>query len=237
MMRLFLIAAMLLLAGCTPEPKGDSYFPLQVGSRWTYDLTSDIDGAISHDTQVSSVPRTIDYASGDQVFVRRAEVEGGIGVEYWLRHDKVGISRIAQRTDVDEIAKLDPNARTVLKLPLTVGASWMVPTQTFVIGPKTDLGQRDIKMPKVLMTNVVEGMEEEVTVPAGTFKHCARVIGNGILPLYLDAVQGFKDIPIVNREWYCKGVGLVKVERVEQLSSTLFSGGMITMELTSYELP
>ena len=237
MMRLSLIAALLLLAGCTPEPKGDSYFPLQVGSNWTYDLTSDIDGTISHDTQVISVPRTIDYASGDQVFVRRAEIEGGIGVEYWLRHDKVGIARIAQRTDVDEIAKLDPNARTVLKLPLTVGASWMVPTQTFVIGPKTDLGQRDIKMPKVLMTNVVEGMEEEVTVPAGTFKHCARVIGNGILPLYLDAVQGFKDIPIINREWYCKGVGLVKVERVEALSSTLFSGGKITMELTSYELP
>ncbi len=87
------------------------------------------------------------------------------------------------------------------------------------------------------MTNVVEAMDEVVTVPAGTFKDCARVVGNGILPLYLDAVQGFKDIPIVNREWYCKGVGLVKVERVEELSSALFSGGKITMELSSFELP
>lgn len=237
MMRLSLLAAAVLLAGCSPEPKGDSYFPLSVGSSWTYDLTSDIDGAITHETQVSSVPRTIDYEGGDQVIVRRAEMVGGIGVEYWLRRDKVGIARIAQRTDVDEIAKLDPNARTVLKLPLTVGGSWMVPTQTFVIGPKTDLGQRDLKMPKVLMTNVVEAMDEVVTVPAGTFKDCARVVGNGILPLYLDAVQGFKDIPIINREWYCKGVGLVKVERVEELSSNFFSGGKITMELKDFELP
>lgn len=236
MMRLTIVAAAVLLAGCSPEPKGDSYFPLSVGSSWTYDLTSDIDGAITHETQVSIVPRTIDYEGGDQVIVRRAEMVGGIGVEYWLRRDKVGIARIAQRTDLDEIAKLDPNARTVLKLPLTIGGSWMVPTQTFVIGPKTDLGQRDLKMPKVLMTNVVEAMDDVVTVPAGTFKECARVVGNGILPLYLDAVQGFKDIPIINREWYCKGVGLVKVERVEELSSNFFSGGKITMELSDFEL-
>ena len=237
MMRLLSMAAMLLLAGCSHEPTGESYFPLNVGSSWTYDVTSDIDGVVNHHTQFSSVPRTIDYEGGDQVFVRRAEIVGGIGVEYWLRKDKVGISRIAIRTDVEEQAKLDPNARTVLKLPLTVGSSWMVPSQPFAIGPKTDLGQGDMKMPKVLMTHVVEAMEEEVTVPAGTFKHCARIIGNGMLPLYLDAVQGFKDIPIISREWYCKGVGLVKLEREEILFSNFFSAGTIKMELTEFELP
>ena len=236
-MRISLLAAAILVAGCSPAPKGESYFPLNVGASWTYDITNNIDGTVSHETQVNSVPRTIDYVGGDQVYVRRAEMPGGIGVEYWLRKDKIGIARIAHRTDADEQAQLDPNARTVLKLPLTVGGSWMVPSQPFVIGPKTDLGQRDIKMPKVLMTNVVEALNETVTVPVGTFKDCARVVGNGMLPLYLDAVQGFKDIPIINREWYCKGVGLVKVERVEQLSSNFFSGGTITMELTAFELP
>ena len=65
----------------------------------------------------------------------------------------------------------------------------------------------------------------------------ARVVGNGILPLYLDAVQGFKDIPIISREWYCKGVGLVKLEREEILFSNFFSAGTIKMELTEFELP
>ncbi len=237
MKRLTLIAAALLAAGCSREPSGDSYFPLDIGARWQYDVASDINGVLTHDTYITRVDRTIDYEGGDQVWVRRVEAPGNIGIEYWLRKDKVGIARIAKRTDVEEQAKLDSNARTVLKLPVTAGASWMVPTEPFVIAPKTDLGQRELKMPKVLMTYTIEAVDETVTVPAGTFKNCARAVGVGNLPLYIDAVQGFTDIPITNREWYCKGVGLVKVERDEPLTSILWSGGKITMELTEYELP
>jgi hypothetical protein len=57
------------------------------------------------------------------------------------------------------------------------------------------------------------------------------------MPLFVDAVRGFVDLTLTNREWYCKGVGLVKVERDEPLSSMLWSGGKITMELTEFELP
>ncbi len=237
MKRLTLIAAALLAAGCSREPSGDSYFPLEIGARWTYDVASDVNGVLTHDTYLASVDRTIDYVSGDQVWVRRVESPGNIGIEYWLRKDKVGIARIAKRTDVEEQAKLDSNARTVLKLPVTLGASWMVPTEPFVIAPKTDLGQREVKMPKVLMSYTIDAVDQTVTVPAGTFKNCARAVGTGNLPLYIDAVQGFTDVPITNREWYCKGVGLVKVERDEPLTSILWSGGKITMELTEFELP
>ncbi len=236
--RLTLVATVLLAAGCSKNaPQGESYFPLDVGARWEYDVASDINGTLTRQTYVATVDRTIDYAGGDQVYVRRVEVPGNIGVEYWLRKDKVGIARIAKRTDVEEQAKLDPNARTVIKVPLALGASWMVPSEPFIVAPKTDLGQREIKMPKVMMTNNVEAMDETVTVPAGTFKNCAKVVGNGSLPLYADAVQGFKDVPVLNIEWYCKGVGLVKVERQEDIVSPLWSSGKITMELTDFKLP
>lgn len=237
MTRLTLIAAALLAAGCSSQPQGDSYFPLDIGARWEYDVASDINNTLTRETYVATVDRTIDYEGGDQVYVRRIEVPGSIGIEYWLRKDKVGIARIAKRSDIDEQARLDPNARIVLKLPVTLGASWMVPSEPFVVAPKTDLGQREVKMPKVLMTYTVEAVDETVTVPAGTYKDCARIVGLGNLPLYLDAVQGFTDIPITNREWYCKGVGLVKVEREEPLSSMLWSGGKITMELTDFKMP
>lgn len=237
MSRLTLIAAALVAAGCSSEPQGDSYFPLEVGAEWEYDVAHDINGILTRETYNISVARTIDHADGSQVWVRRVEVPGSIGVEYWLRKDKVGIARIAQRIDIESQAKLDQNARTVLKLPLTVGTSWMVPTQPFAVAPKTELGQRQAKMPKVLMSYTVEAMDQTVSVPAGTFKQCARVVGVGILPLHIDAVQGFSDIPITNREWYCKGVGLVKVEREEPLTSILWSGGSVKMELTHFDLP
>lgn len=236
--RLTIVAAALLAAGCSkPEPHGESYFPLDVGAQWEYDVASDISGTLTHETYITRVDRTIDYSNGDQVFIRRVEVPGNIGVEYWLRKDKVGISRIAKRTDVEEQAKLDPNARTVIKVPLTQGASWMVPSEPFIVLPKGDLGLKEVKMPKVLMSYTVEAMDETVTVPAGTFQHCAKVSGTGSLPLYADAVQGFKDVPVQNTEWYCKGVGLVKVERREDIVSPLWSSGKIVMELTDFKLP
>ena len=237
MKRLSLISAMLVLAGCSQSlPVGDSYFPLPVGAAWEYDVTSDINNNLTHDTYILSVDRTVDTDTGE-VIVRRVEVPGSIGIEYWLRQEKDRVIRIAQRIDADEQAKLDSNPRVVLKLPVTVGATWMVPTDTFVIAPKVEMGMGTTKMPKVLMTYTVEAVDETVAVPAGTFKSCARVTGNGNMALYVDAVQGFRDIPVVNREWYCKGVGLVKVERTELLQSAYYSSGKITMALTEFKLP
>ena len=237
MKRLSLIPAVFVLAGCSQSvPVGDSFFPLTVGATWEYDVASDINNILTHDTYVLSVDRTVDTENGE-VFVRRVEVPGSIGIEYWLRQQKDSITRIAQRIDADEQAKLDRNPRVVLKLPVTVGATWMVPTDTFIIAPKFEMGMGTTKMPKVLMTYTVEAVDETVAVPAGTFKSCARVTGNGSMALYVDAVQGFRDIPVVNREWYCKGVGLVKVERTELLQSAYYSSGKITMELTEFKLP
>ena len=236
--RLTLVAAALLAAGCSNNaPQGDSYFPLDVGARWEYDVASDISGTLTHQTYITSVDRTIDYTGGDQVFVRRVDVPGTVGVEFWLRKDAQGISRIAKRTDIEEQAKLDANARTVIKLPLAKGVEWMVPTEAFIVLPKGDLGLKDLKMPKILMSYSVEAVDETLTVPAGTFKNCAKVVGNGNLPLYADAVTGFKDVPVQSTEWYCKGVGLVKLERKEDIVSPLWNSGKIVMELTDFRLP
>lgn len=237
MTRLTMIAAALLAAGCSGSPQGDSYFPLDVGARWEYDVASDIDNTLTHKTYVASVDRIVENEAGEEIFVRRIEAPSEVGIEFWLRKDKAGIVRIAKRVDVEEQAKLDRDPRMVLKTPLAQGASWMVPSEPFIIGPKTDLGLREVKMPKVLMNYTVEAIDETVTVPAGTFKHCARAVGVGMMPLFVDAVQGFVNLTLTNREWYCKGVGLVKVERDEPLNSMLWSGGKVTMALTEYKLP
>jgi hypothetical protein len=237
MMRLTLLASALLVAGCSKSPQGDSFFPLDVGARWEYDVASDIDNTLTHKTMVASVDRTVENEAGDEIFVRRVEAPAEIGIEFWLRKDKNGIVRIAKRVDVEGQAKLDRDPRMVLKMPLAQGATWMVPSEPFIIAPKEGLGVRDVKMPKVMMNYTIEAIDDTVTVPAGTFKNCARAVGYGMLPLFVDAVQGFVNLTLTNREWYCKGVGLVKVERDEPLNSMLWSGGKITMALTEYKLP
>jgi hypothetical protein len=73
-----------------------------------------------------------------------------------------------------------------------------------------------------------------VETPAGKFEGCLRVAGEAKIKLYVDALFMWRDIPLFSTEWYCPGVGLVKVERVETSPSKFMLGGRMTLELTQW---
>lgn len=225
----------ILVAACGRQSDTTSYFPLAPHSEWTYEVTTDIDDATHKSVQVI---RTLDARrhDGKPIAVRRSEIDASIGVEYWLRETPESIERIAQRTDLQDEAVFDPSPRTVLKLPLKAGGTWAAPSVAYTILRKSEY-PRELKYGKpVSMTYNVEALDEEVTVPAGTFRHCARVKGLAELTLYTDPVSGFRKVPITTTEWYCPGVGLTKLERVEPLSTSFFSGGSVKMVLSDYRI-
>lgn len=231
-----LIALAALLAGCGHRADTASYFPLEDGARWDYRVTTDIDGGTQEDTQTIRVlgNRTLD---GDPIVVRRSELGANVGVEYLLRATPHAIERVAQRTDLQDVAIRDDKPRTVLPLPLKVGATWMTPTVPYVILRRRE-SPRELKYSKQMpMQYTVETLDDKVSVPAGNFEHCARVRGVADVTLYTDGVSGFRKVPLVTTEWYCRGVGLVKLERVEKLDTLYFSGGRVVMALADYELP
>jgi hypothetical protein len=234
-MRRLGLAACMLLAGCKPA-QDNSYFPLAPGARWTYSVQTDADGDSRRQQQTISV---LDERRFDSkpLFIRRSETPGNIGIEYWLRAQPDGIVRIAQRMDLEEIATLDAAPRTVLKLPLAVGASWRTPTVPYTVMRKNEY-PREVKYGRgMLMAYTVEALDEKLTVPAGSFEHCARVVGQAELTLFTDPVRGFNKVPVTTIEWYCRGVGLVKLERVESLATMFYTGGKVIMELVEYSVP
>ena len=230
------IAACALLAGCKPGQDSTSYFPLDPGARWTYSVLTEGDGAASRRQQTISVLDERRY-DGKPLFIRRSETADNIGIEYWLRAQPDGIVRIAQRMDLEEQATLDPAPRTVLRLPLAIGASWSAPTVPYTVMRKNEY-PREVKYSRGMpMAYTVEAMDEKVTVPAGSFEHCARVVGRAELTLFTDPVRGFNKVPVSTTEWYCRGVGLVKLERVETLATMFYTGGKVVMELVEYKVP
>ena len=64
-----------------------------------------------------------------------------------------------------------------------------------------------------------------------TLQPCLRVEGQARLNLYTDPVNGFSDVPLISREWYCQNVGLVKFEREERVPSGFIMGGMVSAEV------
>jgi hypothetical protein len=223
-----------VLVACHAPAPGDEYFPLAAGHRWQYDQRIERENlVVEHDTVelVTAGRETVAGLDGGPAWRRRS----ASGVDYWLRSDASGIYRVATKSDVDAEARPDPVRRYVLKRPLSVGTTWQAATTAYLLRRRQEF-PREIRHshPQVPMHYVIEALGERLSTRAGRFEDCLRVRGDARLRLFADPVQGWRDMPLTTREWYCKGVGLVRLEREEPAASTFLTGGRLVLELTAW---
>lgn len=225
-----LCVATLLLCGCGSDA-GPALFPLAPGWVWTYRVSTALEN--NTDTRESLTLRTLAHETldGQRTFRRRSDT----GADYWLRVDETGIYRVASKNDLEATPVRDPAPRYVLKMPLAVGTQWQATSTAYLLQRRSDF-PREIRHshPNVPMTYRIAATAESVATPAGKFDACVRVLGEGVVRIYADAVVGWRDMPLTTHEWYCPGVGLVKLERDEPARSTYLIGGHVTMELVQW---
>lgn len=233
MSRALLLASM-VLTGCGRTPESQSWFPLEAGHRWTYTVTTR-SGADTSERE-SLTLRTLGSATlvlDDQpAWQRRSDS----GVNYWLRADASGIVRVASKSDMQADPVADAPGRFVLKAPFVVGTQWQAPTTAYLL-MRTAEYPREIKHshPNIPMTYEIEAVSDVVRTPAGSFSPCLRVRGSATVKIFVDAITGYRDQPLTTLEWYCRGVGLVKLERSEPSTSPMLVGGSRTLELESWQ--
>jgi hypothetical protein len=228
-----LTPVMLLLAACGSSPGDDALFPLAKGKRWTYRVSTVIDEAESTQRETLVLDnRGSDTIDGAASWRRRSDA----GIEYWLRSDATGIYRIASRNPLEREPQLDKPRRYVLQKPYAVGTEWEAPTTAYVLARKNEVPREVRYIHKAFpMHYRIEALAEKVKTPAGEFEGCLRVAGRAEIRLYVDAMFQWRDIPLTTVEWYCPGVGLVKLERKEASPTKFMVGGTVTMELTSWQ--
>ena len=228
-----LTPVMLLLAACGSSPSDDTLFPLAEGKRWTYRVSTAIDEAESTQRETLVLAnRGSDTIDGAPSWRRRSDT----GIEYWLRSDATGIYRIASRNPLEREPQLDKPRRYVLQKPYAVGTEWEAPTTAYVLARKNEVPREVRYIHKAFpMHYRIEALAEKVKTPAGEFEGCLRVAGRAEIRLYVDAMFQWRDIPLNTLEWYCPGVGLVKLERKEASPTKFMVGGTVTMELTSWQ--
>lgn len=233
-----LLLAMLVLAqaGCQRAATGDSLFPLEAGHRWTYRVVTVLDDGSNSSERETLTLRTLGsetLAIDDRpAYRRRSET----GIDYWLRADASGIYRVASKTDLDEAPRKDEAPRFVLKAPFLAGTQWQAATAPYLLMRRNEF-PREIRHshPSVPMAYRIESQDEAVDVPAGHFDRCLRVKGSASVRLYADPVKGWIDMPLTTVEWYCPGVGLVRLERSEPARTAYVTGGTRTLELESWQ--
>ena len=230
---LLLLFTVLLLPACADKPLGDALFPLAEGHRWTYRVNTaiDEDGSVREET-LTLANRGLETIDGGAAWKRRSDS----GIDYWHRSDASGIYRVAAKGPLDVAPQADNPRRYVLRQPLAVGTAWEAPTLTYVLARKNEVPHalRHVIKP-VPMNYRVAALAETVQTPAGRFENCVRVDGRAEIRLYVDALFQWRQIPLEAREWYCPGVGLVKLERKEPSPTKFMVGGTVTMELVAWQ--
>lgn len=218
--------ALALLAGCSGQDMGNEWFPLREGSEQTLAVSYALDEPREAETWTMRVTEPETFRD-QRVSVRHHSA----GVSFYLKVDEKGVRRVAIRTDIDNEPTADAEPVWVLKAPYQVGTEWITPTVPYLIQRKNE-HPRDLKYThKALMTWRIEAVDDKVQLADGSeLQPCLRVVGEARLNLYTDPVNGFTDVPLISREWYCKGMGLVKLQREEKVPKGFLTGGVLRAE-------
>lgn len=216
-----------LLGGCSGRDMGNEWFPLRAGDEQLLLVSYQMDEPREPEEWIMRVRKPLVFQD-QPVAVRHHSA----GVSYYLKADELGVRRVATRTDIDDQPTAEEEPVWVLKAPYQVGSEWTSTTVPYLLQRKNE-HPRDLKYShRAQMTWRIESVDDTVTLAHGRqLKPCLRVVGLARLNLYTDPVNGFTDVPLIQREWFCKGEGLVKLEREERVAAGFMTGGMLSAEL------
>jgi len=227
------LLGLLLLSGCDKPSSENPLFPLVKGQAWTYQIETVYDApdakTVKYTMQMKNLG-SAEFSDGSTAWIRRSSM----GHEYWLRNTAQSISRVAMKSPLKERAVMDEEETVVLPNPLTVGASWITTTVPYILRRRNEQPADFRYLPKyqkLPITFTVMELDVALETPVGRFKGCARIEGKLDILLWNDDAFAFKPNHLIQQEWYCPGVGLAQVERVEPTTSKLLQGGVMRMKL------
>jgi hypothetical protein len=214
-------------------------YSLAPGTRWIYDTTQEIVQIIGSKTNVTHVTGTVEEEifpapahyrqNGDTVLSRSISKEqretdsgmdesggGTVLILEWRRGD---LYLHGGRTWIDgsysEGMNLYQPALLYLKSSAHPGEAWTVGTQKNV----------GFDLP----TTAVMEVPETVTVPAGTFTNCLKVVYKSAIESLINETR-VESGNLQDTIWYTKGVGVVKEHQISTITFATKEGRTLDLE-------
>jgi hypothetical protein len=226
-------------AGQTAQGPGDigNYFPFEDGISWKYQVAVQIDGQppINYNNTVQ-INGTHDTGSGVMatVFHETNPSNSGIAEDDYLVKDGRAITNYGSSDVTDFLApQLVPYQEYLF--PLRVGASFVAfNKRSLDLGE--DWGNDGINEKVNINATVTVSEFEDVTVPAGSYVDCAKIIAVvTFVVTFSDDGSMYRQTSTVT-EWYAPGIGAVKRMTTHQVPGTGYSETHTT-ELISFVRP
>jgi len=214
MKKLTLVISVLFLLTLTSTLFADDYLPLKKGLKRTYSINGETTKIVENFEErklgkKKVVPQKIDV-NGTTSFI-------------FIRDTKKGQILFAQQ-DADAAEPTILEEEIYLNKDLKSGNTWERDYNTTLM-------MESVTVP---LTYEVQKGKETVTVSAGTFDKCIKVVATGEIEKE-KGLFGTVKLTIVKTEWYADKVGLVKSVTKKTGNHMLVGEEETIMQLTSYE--
>ncbi len=220
------------LIGCSDN--NNTYYPLGKIKSWSYKIE------IQPEVEKKTVYKKINLSLGK----KNLEINGVKSSVYpFLREDgsiffykalSNGIFRMGSAFAKDKKINAENKKRLVLPSPQRIGDKWSVGSKTYLILKRYPY--YDYRATTNFKINYeIISKNEIISTPMGKFKDCLLVRGLGKTKFIGDSEIGSISISISSKEWYAKGIGLIKSIRVESTDSDLFGTTKMTQILENYK--
>ncbi len=210
-----------------------NYFPMTVGSTWTYSGIDSITGqtpvaytdisTITGTTTINGIPAIV-WHDSNQWNAGKPEDD------YYVK-DSNGLIYLGSNEISIMVRQLIPYWE--VKFPLTAGSGYVLWNKTGLdFGEDADNDGINETLDAYATVTVLSS-SETVTVPAGTFTNCVKIEVNELLTVTLSQTKATIPFTGIVDLWTAPGVGIVK------LSEVITGGGnneTKTEELTSYAI-
>jgi len=225
------LVLILFITSCSEN--SSQYFPLDKIKTWSYSVE------IIPEVEDKAFYKKTHLSMGEQKVSLNKEKkklfpilrENGTTLYYEFLDD--GIYRVGKKF-FKEKKITSESKRMVLPVPVTLGKTWEVNSETYLILRKYPY--YDYRATTNFKLNYkVASMKETVNTPSGTFKDCILIIGNAETNFIGNNEIGSIGIKIYSKEWYSKAIGLIKMERIEETDTDLFVTTKMVQLLENYQ--
>ncbi len=206
------ITPLFLIQACSEQPS-NLFFPSEKGITWTYNVEQlTMTEPVFYRMMFTNLgKKKID----DQSFYIRKLHNNSF---QYFNDDDSGFYELIKNQETKTEHK-----KYLFKYPLKMTTTWKAEGDPFLMRRSIDeINAQQNSMPglsqdsPLKMEYKIASMSDSVKVPAGKFKGCMKVVGKGNCSFSSTGSFARKMIvEVINNEWYCPEVGLVKIDRRE----------------------
>lgn len=242
----FLVLAAVVGGGCERKPSPESYYPLTPGAEWKYVMSGEVEAFAGWGLDREGWKRKMRTQNIDDKLVaveaqqpRKLgrfettpfEASSSFTRTTWsvfTAKSEEGFADIAlarRKADPEEFEQ----PRFFLRFPLREGRGWDVRESFDFLGETIDVKGR----------STITAVNETVTVPAGTFRHCVKVVtetsgSKRVQHLNGRDMAGEASFDRTQEHWYAPEVGLVKMSEKVALTPAVLGNAEQMLELSEF---